>query len=472
MSLLIKNGEIVTATEQFRADIYCADEQITEVGPGLTALDDTVVVDATGKYVFPGFIDPHVHVYLPLKPTGTSDTYETASRAALVGGTTCFIDFCSPERDEMPLDALKKWDHQSEGKSACDFSYHMAVSTFSDRIREQLEEVANRGITSLKIYLAYKDSVGISDQDLRQVLSFAARNGLLTLGHCEDAEAIARLQQQLLAEGRTGPEWHYYSRPPEIEAMGTRHFLRYAADAKAHAYIVHLSCEEALREAISAGGLGERVWIETLISFLVLDKTFAELSDFEAAKYIVSPPLREKKNQEALWRALADGTISTLSTDHAPFNFDGQKTLGREAFTKIPNGMPTIQDRVNLLYTHGVKEGRITLNRFVEVASTAAAEIFGLYPRKGTIQVGSDADLVVYDPDYSGVISAATHLMNVDYNPFEGWKTTGRPDVVTVRGKIAVKDGVFVGDTGRGQFIPRTINQRPTTRNKQPGTRN
>jgi len=455
MTLLIQNGEIITDTERIRADVLCEGDKITRVGPNLQAPAGATVINAAGKYVFPGFVDPHVHVYLPLKATCSKDTYETASIAALAGGTTCIIDFCSPERDQMPLDALAEWNDQSRGLSACDYSLHMAVTRFDPEVAEQLREVIRRGISSLKIYLAYKDSVALAVNQIAELMAFAAREGALVLGHCEDADEVDRLQKELFSSGRTGPEWHYHSRPPEIEALGTRRFLQIARENGAHAYVVHLSCEEALKEALAIGGLGERVWIETLISFLLLDKTYAEKPNFEGAKYVVSPPLRERRNQEILWKALADGTISTLATDHAPFDYAGQKTMGSNDFRAIPNGMPTLEDRINLLYTYGVKAGKISLNKMVDVAATHPAKLFGLYPRKGTIQAGSDADLVVYDPDCKWTVSAKTHHMNVDYNPFEGWTLAGRPSVVTVRGEIAFRDGVFVGTRGRGEFISR-----------------
>lgn len=456
MSLLIKNGEIVTATEQFVADIFCGGEQITRIGSDLAAPPGTDVIDAAGRYVFPGFIDPHVHAYLPLKTVCSKDTYETASRAALVGGTTCFIDFCTPERGQSPREALAIWDARSEGRSACDYSYHLAVTSLDDRIESEVRDiVGRRGITSFKVYLAYKDSVGIGDAELARVFGLARELGVLVMGHCEDAEFIDQAQKQLLAAGRTGPEAHYPSRPPEIEAKGTRHFLEFAERARTPAYVVHLSCEEALREALAARKRGVEAYLETLVSFLLLDKTFAERPDFEGAKYIVSPPLREMRNRGVLWKALSSGMIDVVSTDHAPFDFQGQKTLGRDDFTKIPNGMPTIEDRVNLLFTYGVREGRITLHRLVEAASTRPAKLFGLFPKKGTIMIGSDADLVVYDAAYTGTVSARTQSMNVDYNPFEGWAICGRPSVVTVRGAIAVRDGHFVGEPGRGRFLAR-----------------
>ena len=459
MSLLVKGGTVVTAEKIFPADVFCEKEQITRVGPNLDAPAGATVIDAEGKYVFPGFIDPHVHVYLPLKTTCSKDTYETASRAALMGGTTCFIDFCTPERGQDPRAALDLWDSKSEGKSFCDYSYHLAVTWFDARAASLIREVILRGIPSFKIYLAYKGSVNIADDELAGVLKLAKDNGVLTMGHCEDADAVDALQKKLVAEGRKGPQWHYVSRPPDIEARGTKHFLEAAAKVGAPAYVVHLSCEEALREAVAARRSGGKVWIETLISFLLLDKSYAEFPDFEGAKYVVSPPLREKKNQDVLWAALLEGTVNVVASDHAPFDFARQKSLGRDDFTKIPNGMPTLEDRVNLLFTFGYKEKRIDLRRFVDAASTTPARLFGLYPRKGAVQAGSDADLVIYDPNYVGTISHRTHHMNVDYNPFEGFVVRGRPSTVVVRGRIAVREGRFVGTTGWGRFVPRTAGQ-------------
>jgi dihydropyrimidinase len=276
--------------------------------------------------------------------------------------------------------------------------------------------------------------------------------------HCENETLVAERQQELLAAGLTGPEQHYESRPPIVEAEGVHHLLTFAQLTGAHVYIVHLSCEEALREALAARLRGVHVSIETLIQYLLLDRTAAERGDFEGAKFVMSPPLREKSNQAVLWNALRSGLINTVATDHAPFDFKGQKELGRSDFTKIPNGIPALEDRVNLLYTQGVKTGRLDLQTFVDVASTNAARLFGLYPRKGTIQPGADADLVVYDPDYSGTISAARQTMNLDYSAFEGWPITGRPSVVTVRGEIAARDGQFVGRPERGQFLKRQPN--------------
>jgi dihydropyrimidinase len=455
MSLLVKGGEIVTPDERYVADIFCENETITRIDRDLAAPNGAEVIDATGKYVFPGFIDPHVHIYLPFMGTFAKDTHETASRAAVVGGTTTFIEMICPGCAEKPLEAFELWLGKASGASACDFSFHMGVTRYDDEAERDFREIVRRGVSSFKVFLAYKGALGISDEQLYQTLRLAKSLGVITTAHCENADLVAELQKKLLAEGKTGPEWHYWSRPPVVEAEGVHHLMTFAEMTGAHVYIVHLSCEESLREAIRGAERGVHVWVETLIQYLLLDRTDAEKPDFEGAKAVMSPPLRDKKNQEVLWNGLRQRFVSTLATDHAPFDFATQKIMGCDDFTKIPNGIPSLEDRINLYYTHGVKGGRIDLHQFVDTASTQTAKIFGLFPRKGTIQLGSDADLVVYDPEYRGTISAKTHQMNLDYNSFEGFEIEGRPHVVTVRGKVAARDGKFVGDIGRGKFLQR-----------------
>ena len=458
MPLLIKNGEIVTAAERWTADIYCEGETITRIGRGLTAPAGAEVVDAAGKLIFPGFIDPHVHIHLPFMGAFAKDTYETASKAALIGGTTTLIEMCCPARQDDALAGFESWMAQAVGKSACDFSFHMGVTKFDAGTEAQLREIVRRGISSFKIFLAYKGAFGIDDTELYRTLRLAKELGVIVAAHCENETLIAELQKSLLAAGKTDPGQHHESRPPAVEAEGVHHLMSFAELTGATAYIVHLSCQEALDEALAARRRGVRVKIETVIPYLVLDKTCAERADFEGAKFVMSPPLRDARNQEVLWQGLQTGLIDTVATDHAPFDFKTQKTMGRDDFTKIPNGIPSIEDRINLLYNCGVKARKIDLHRLVDVASTQAAKIFGLFPKKGAIQVGADADLVVFDPDYRGVISAKTQAMNVDYSAFEGWKIEGRPSVVTVRGQIAVRDGKFTGAVGRGKFLPRAPN--------------
>jgi dihydropyrimidinase len=455
MALLIKNGEIVTASERYRADIFCEGETITQIAGRIDPPAGVEVIDATGKYVFPGFIDPHVHIYLPFMGTFSKDTYETASKAALIGGTTALIDICIPGPDQEPMSAFEQWNAQSKGKSACDYTYHLAVTRFDEKTEPQIREIVANGVPSFKIFLAYKGALAICDDALLDTLKVAKELGVITTAHCENATLVAYRQQELLAAGKAGPQWHESSRPPFVEAEGVRHLMTFARMLDAHIYIVHASCDEALLAVQAARHQGVNVWAETLIQYLLLDKTYAERPDFQGAQYVMSPPLRDRSNQRILWDAIRSGLVSTVATDHAPFDFAGQKTMGKDDFTRIPNGIPGVEDRVNLLYTYGVKRGKIDLHRFVDAASTQAARIFGLFPRKGTIQAGSDADLVVYDPDYRATISAKTHAMNVDYNAFEGFAIEGRPGVVTVRGQVAVRDGQFVGTVGRGRFLKR-----------------
>ena len=458
MSLLIKDGEIVTSSERYVADIFCEGEKITRIDRNLSAPSDAEVIDASGKYVFPGFIDPHVHIYLPFMGTLAKDTHETASRAALVGGTTTLIEMVCPGCDEKPLEAFELWLNKAQGATACDFSFHMGVTRYDDEAERDFREIVRRGVSSFKVFLAYKGALGVSDEQLYKALALAKSLGVITAAHCENADLVAELQKKLLREGKTDPEWHYWSRPPAVEAEGVHHLMTFAETTGAHVYVVHLSCEEALREAMSGAQRGVHVWVETLIQYLLLDRTDAEKPDFEGAKAVMSPPLREKKNQEVLWNGLRQRFVSTLATDHAPFDFATQKIMGRHDFTRIPNGIPSLEDRINLYFTHGVKGGRIDLHQFVDTASTQAAKIFGLFPRKGTIQPGSDADLVVYDPSYRGKISAKTHQMNLDYNSFEGFEIQGRSYLVTVRGKVVAREGQFVGDIGHGKFLAREPN--------------
>jgi dihydropyrimidinase len=457
MPLLIKNGRVITAADDYVADIYCRDETITRIERNLDVPRESglEVIDAAGKYVFPGFIDPHVHIYLPFMGTYAKDTYPTASRAALVGGTTTLIEMVCPSRADDPLESYELWKSKAAGQSACDYAFHMGVTRFNDSSEGQLRHIVDDGTASFKVFLAYKGAFGVDDTELYRTLELARRWGVIVTAHCENETAIAQLQRQLLAEGKTGPEWHEPSRPPVVEAEGVHHLATFAELTGAHVYVVHTSCEDALREAQAARNRGVRMWVETVIPYLTLDKSYAEKPEFEGARYVMSPPLRDRRHQDVLWNALRTGLVSTVATDHAPFDFRGQKEMGRNDFTKIPNGIPSVEDRVNLIYTHGVCRGRIDLQRFVDAASTQAARLFGLYPKKGTIQVGSDADLVIYDPAYRGTISARTQQMNVDYSAFEGWPMEGRPSLVTVRGRIQVRDGRFIGEPTLGQMLRR-----------------
>ncbi len=457
MPLLIQNGEIITADSRTRADILVEGETISRIGTKLEAPPGTEVIDAAGKYVFPGFIDPHVHIYLPFMATYAKDTQETASIAALVGGTTTWIEMCCPSRVDDALESYRLWKSKAEGNGACDYSFHMSVTKFDDQTEGQLREIVADGIGSFKIFLAYKNFFGVDDGEMYRTLTLARKLGVIVTAHCENAELVARLQQELIAQGKTGPEWHEPSRPESVEAEGTHRFSTFLAATGAAGYVVHLSCEPALRTATRAKESGTKLWVESVIPHFMLDKSYAERPGVEGMKHVMSPPLRDKRNHKILWDALAAGLIDTVGTDHCPFD-TSQKLLGRDTFTQIPNGIPGVEERVNLLYTYGVSRGGLDIHRFVDAASTKPAKLFGLFPRKGTIAVGSDADLVVYDPAYRGVISARAQHVNNDYNGFEGMEIDGRPSVVTVRGKVQVRDGKFVGDRRHGQFLKREPN--------------
>ncbi|HET8713346.1 MAG TPA: dihydropyrimidinase [Gemmatimonadales bacterium] len=458
MPLLIRGGRIITPTEDFTGDIYAENETITRIEP---RIDDKLVapgaqiIDARGKYVFPGFIDPHVHIYLPFMGTYAADDYESASKAALAGGTTTLIEMICPGASDEPLAAFELWKSRAAGLAAVDYTFHMSVVRFEEHIREQFREIVAAGVASFKVFLAYKGALNLSDEHLFAAMKLAKELGVIVTAHCENADAIDALQRQLLAAGQTGPEWHEPSRPPVVEADGVHHLCTFAQLLGTHVYIVHTSCEPAVQAALAARARGVNVWIESVIPHFVLDETYAQRPGFEGAKYVMSPPLRAKRNQDVLWNGVKSRDISTIATDHAPFRFADQKVMGRDAFTKIPNGIPSLQERVDLVHTCGVATNRLSLQTMVDACSTQAAKLFGLYPRKGAIQLGSDADLVVYDPSYRSTFAKERSYSKVDYNAYEGWEQKGRASAVTVRGKIQVRDGEFVGDIGRGQFLKR-----------------
>ena len=465
MSLLIKNGRIITPDQDYVADILIHGETITSISPSIdpTTVEVDEVIDATGKYVFPGFIDPHVHIYLPFMGTYAKDNYDSGSRAALVGGTTTLIEMCCPARDDDPWQAYQLWRNKAEGLSACDFSFHMGVTCFDESSETSLRRIVDDGIASFKVFLAYKGAFGVTDAELYQTCRLAEELGVVVTAHCENADLVSELQSKLVAAGQVGPEFHEPSRPVTVEAEGVHHFCTFLEMTGASGYIVHTSCADAIEVAMKFQSRGVDVAIETVIPYLVLDKTYAERPDFEGAKYVMSPPIRDITHQRYLWNALGSGVIATVATDHAPFDFADQKTMGRPPesdFTKIPNGIPSVEHRTTLLYTHGVATGKIDLHQFVSLLSTSAAKQFGMFPAKGTIHLGSDADLVVWDPDYRGTISAATHLMNTDYDGFEGFPIVGRPSVVTCRGQVAARDGQFTGVLGHGRLVPRKRRKR------------
>jgi len=461
MPLLIANGRIITTTTDHIADIYCAGESIARVEKRIDRAvlpADTVIIDAAGKLVFPGFIDPHVHVHLPFMGTFAKDSWQSASRAALLGGTTSLIEMICPSKADAPLDAFHTWNSKAHDQAFCDYSFHMGVVRLAPGYQDQLRTIVHEhGITSFKVFLAYKGALDVSDSELYRTMKLARQLGVIVTAHCENATLIAEKQAELVAAGKLGPGWHEPSRPPIVEAAGVHHLMCFATMTGAETYIVHTSCQEAVVEALRGRERGNTVWIESVIPHLVLDKSFAERPEFEGAKFVMSPPLRDASNHAWLWNALRERTISTIATDHAPFDFHGQKELGKPPasnFTRIPNGIPSVEHRIELLYTHGVTTGRIDLHTLVDCASTQPARIFGM-TKKGDIAPGMDADIVVYDPEHRRTISARTHHMNTDYSAFEGWDVKGRADTVALRGNVMVRNGQFVAQKPLGKPIPR-----------------
>jgi dihydropyrimidinase len=454
MGLLIQNGEIVTSESRYFADIYAAQDTITEIGRGLSVPAGTEVIDASGMLVFPGFVDPHVHIHLPFMGTFAKDTYRTASEAALIGGTTTMIEMCCPSRHDDPAVSYELWKSKAEGQSACDYAFHMAVTRFDQDSDSQLRAIVADGTTSFKIFLSYKGFFGVDDAEMYQTLRLARELGVVVAAHCENSELISQLQQELLAQGKTGPEWHEPSRPEIVEAEGTTRFATFLEATKAQGYVVHLSCAPALKAALDAKQRGVNLAVEAVLPHFLLDSSYTERSGVDGMKYVMSPPLRDRRNHAKLWQALESGDIDTVATDHCPFDI-AQKAFGASAFTQIPNGIPGVEDRVNLMYTYGVSRGTLRLQRFVDALSTRACKLFGLYPKKGAIAIGSDADMVIFDTSYRGTISASSQHMNCDYSAFEGLEIDGRPAVVTLRGKVQVRHGYFVGERERGELLRR-----------------
>ncbi|MCA1028208.1 MULTISPECIES: dihydropyrimidinase [Cytobacillus] len=467
MKKLIKNGVIVTATDTYKADILIEDETIMQIGENLQE-SGAEVVDAKGHYVFPGAIDPHTHLDMPFGGTVTKDDFETGTKAAAFGGTTTIVDFCLTTKGKSLSSAVETWHQKSKNKAVIDYGFHLQIVESSDAVLAEIPKmVEEEGITSLKVFMAYKNQFQADDETLYKTLLAAKELGALVMVHAENGDVIDYLVKDALAKGNTDPIYHALTRPPEAEAEATGRAATLTGLAGSQLYVVHVSCADAAKKIAEARSQGIDIWGETCPQYLVLDQTYLEKPDFEGAKYVWSPPLREKWNQDHLWNALKTGQLQTLGSDQCSFDFVGQKDLGKGDFSKIPNGGPLIEDRVSILFSEGVKKGRISLNQFVEITSTRAAKLFGLYPKKGTIAVGADADLVIYDGNVERTLSAKTHHMAVDYNPFEGMKITGEPISVLSRGNFIIKDKQFVGEAGQGNFIKRakygeTLEKRPT----------
>jgi dihydropyrimidinase len=456
VSLLIQHADIVSADRRWRSDIRCREGRIVELGESLEATAGETVLDAEGLLTFPGGVDPHVHMALPVAGTVSADDFESGTAAALAGGTTTIIDFVHPERGQDFLEALE--DRKREAtKAVADYGLHMAVTWWGEETRGWIERcVREEGISSFKIYMAYLETVGLEDDDLVRVLETTADLDALVLVHAEMGEEVERLRDRYFGEGRTEPVWHARSRPPEAEGDANAKIAVMARRAGANLYVVHVTCRQAVEAIAAARGRGQRLWGETCPQYLLLDESVYELPDFEGAAYVIAPPIRAKEHQEVLWRALIDGTLQSVGTDHCPFDFEGQKELGRDDFRLIPGGAAGVENRLALLYTHGVVSGRFDLHRFVDLVSTRPAKLFGVYPRKGTIEVGADADLVLWDPTAVGVISAATHHHRCDRSIYEGFAVQGGPATVIAGGVIRYHDGDLRIERGAGRFLKRS----------------
>jgi dihydropyrimidinase len=457
MKTLIKNGNIVTAVDSYTADILIDGETVAMIGKDLSSVVGSAdkTIDATGKLVIPGGVDPHTHMDLPFGGTSSSDDFETGTRAAAFGGTTTIIDFAVQYKGQALNEALDAWFAKAEGKATTDYGFHLIVTDMPDERLPELKAMIDQGVTSFKLFMAYPGVFLVDDGVIFKAMTAAGENGGLICMHAENGVVIDVLVKRALAEGKTAPKYHALTRPTKAEAEGVHRAIAIAEMANSPVYIVHLSCYDAMKEVQAARDLGLPAFAETCPQYLLLDYSLYEKPDFEGAKYVMTPPLRDKENQELLWRGLRGDDLQVISTDHCPFCFKEQKELGRDDFSKIPNGGPGVENRMSLIYHHGVTQGRISLNRFVELTSTAAAKIFGLFPKKGTIAVGSDADIVIFDPKREQTISAATHHMRVDYSAYEGWRVKGVTETVLSRGRVIVENNEFKGKAGAGRFIKR-----------------
>lgn len=457
---LIQHGTMFTASDSFTADILIQDEQIQALGKNLPVDADTVI-DATGKYIIPGGIDAHTHFDMPLTDTIRSvDDFETGGIAAACGGTTTIIDYAAHEHGESIEQGLENWVHKAEGKAVIDYGFHMTLSEFTDHTLDGMARMVEEGVTSFKVFTAYPGRMMIDDEAILKVMKKSEELGSLVCVHAENGHIIDVLIEEALAAGNVSPKYHPLTRPASGEGEAAQRVITLAALANAPTLIVHITCADVLEHLSQAQAKGIPVFGETCPQYLFLSDELYALPEFEGAKYVMSPPLRGREHQKSLWQGIENRTIQTIATDHCPFFFNGHKTRGRENFTLIPGGIAGVETRMSLLYTGGVHEGRISMNQFVDLVSTAPAKLFGLYPKKGTIAPGSDADIVIFDPEQNTVISAVTHHSNADYSPYESMRVKGMPELVFSRGSLIVQDGNFVGTAGAGQFLKRPPHQR------------
>jgi len=454
MKVLIKNGNVVTAVDNYNADILIEDDKVAVIGRSLDMEADKVI-DASGKLVIPGGIDPHTHMELPFGGTFASDDFRTGTIAAAHGGTTTIIDFAVQYHGESLIQAVDNWHKKAEGKTAIDYGFHLITTDLPDERVPEMRQLINEGVMSFKMFMAYPGVFLVDDATIFRAMKNAGQWGGLICMHAENGIVINEIIKHALAEGKTAPKYHALTRPTKAEAEGVHRAIAIAEMAEAPVYIVHLSCADALEEVREARDNGLPAYAETCPQYLFLDYSLYEREGFEGAKWVMTPPLREKWNQDKLWQGLQGNDLQVISTDHCPFCMK-EKELGRDDFTKIPNGGPGVEHRMSLIYNGGVAGGKIGLNRFVELTSTSAARLFGLFPRKGTIAVGSDADIVIFDLNEEQILSAATHHMNVDYSAYEGMKVKGVTKTVLSRGRVVIEDGKFGGKPGDGQFLKRS----------------
>src|ERR1700693_2511111 len=452
---IITNGNVVTATDTYQADVAIENGRVVALGSALPRENARRLIDATGKYVFPGGIDVHTHLDMPFGGTTSADDFETGTRAAAFGGTTTLIDFAIQYKGQTLRHAFETSMKKGEGKAVADYAFHCIITELGDTQLEEMGALVREGVSSFKLFMAYPGVFMLDDATIFKAMLQAAKHGGMICMHAENGGAIDVLVQRALAEGKTAPKYHALTRPTTAEGEATSRAIALAEMAGATVYIVHLSCNDALEKVREARDRGLPAYAETCPQYLYLSLENMNGPGFDAAKYVFTPPLREKWHQEKLWQGLRKDTLQVVSTDHCPFCFKEQKELGKEDFTKIPNGGPGIEHRLSLVYTGGVHGKRFSPNRFVEIVSTAPAKLFGLYPRKGTIAIGSDADLVIFNPDQEETISAKTHHMRVDYSMFEGIRIKGVPRTVLSRGRTVIDAGQFVGRPGNGQFLRR-----------------
>jgi dihydropyrimidinase len=456
MKTVIRNGRIVTAVDDYHADILIENGVVSMIAQKIDVEADRVI-DAKGRLVIPGGIDPHTHMDLPFGGTSSSDDFDTGTYAAAHGGTTTIIDFAVQYKGQALNEALDVWFQKAEGKAHIDYGFHLICTDLPDERLPEMRSMIDQGVTSFKLFMAYPGVFLVDDATIFKAMGMAGEHGGLICMHAENGVVIDAIVKRALAEGKTAPKYHALTRPTKAEAEGVHRAIALADMAQAPVYIVHLSSSDALDEVTRARDAGINAYAETCPQYLFLDYSVYEKPGFEGAKWVMTPPIREQWNQEKLWRGLKFNDLQVISTDHCPFCFKEQKELGRDDFSKIPNGGPGVEHRMSLIYNGGVVQGRISVNRFVELTSTAAAKIFGLFPRKGTIAVGSDADIVIFDPEEEMTISAKTHHMNVDFSCYEGHRVKGVTKTVLSRGEVVIEEGEYVGRKGHGSFLKRGL---------------